>query len=291
MVKQRTYLEDGKEYIFNNYAFKQEANRVLQERKESREKISVFDFESEIGEYVCRSQDSVKKWKHKGSSPSDLDMVKKLAEFLKVDYHKLLVELKVKEVEKMEEIKVNENQTEKDIVKAICIGLMDYVIHIGDINKAEMGLLDSAYTYSFSPLFKMLNMSIFEISEDTYLKLRRLIAEVQFALEDSFDYEYRKAVLRWGDISKTYVKLLTAEGPHPAFCDLESVGDIWYDIEYSQAYGPFFIKEEMGAEISDYYKEILNNITDQEAIDSYSRLMVSVFVEVLRHDFPEYFPK
>lgn len=153
MAKQKTYLEDGKEYIFNNYAFKHEANRVLKERKESGEKISVFDFESEIGEHVCRSQDSVKKWKNKGSSPSDIDMVKSLAEFLKVDYHKLLVELKVKEVEKMEEIKVNENQTERDIVKAICIGLKDYVVHIGNEDKAMLGLMDAAYTYSFGPIY------------------------------------------------------------------------------------------------------------------------------------------
>lgn len=154
MAKQRTYIDhDGKEYIFNNYAFKYEVSRVLRERKESGEKISVFNFESEIGEYVCRSQDSVKKWKNKGSSPGDLEMMKSLAEFLEVDYHKLLVEWKVKEVVKMEENKVIVNQTEKDVVKEICTNLMDYVQHIGDMDKLMAGLIDSIYSYNFDPLY------------------------------------------------------------------------------------------------------------------------------------------
>ena len=381
MAKQRTYIEDGKEYIFNNYAFKHEANRVLRERRESGEKISVFDFESEIGEHVCRSQDSVKKWKNKGSSPSDLDMVKSVAEFLGVEYHKLLVLWKVKEVEKMEDNRINVNQSEKDVVKEICTGLMDYVQHIGDIDKLMLEIVDTSYTYNFDHLYNKLNMSVFEISEETYKKLRRLISEVQFALfesgaEDVFN-SYNNVVRRWTEISKTYYKLETIdwEGPSPFDFDddlldillpsselkseiyrndlkdtlepmekeeimtdssddkkegviledsdsemneLEIKKEIEEDAienneekesekmesenesftstylypEYKDTYGPLYFEEEMGVTVDKYYDAFIKvYMTNEAAADSYSRLMVSSFIDVIRYDFPEYFPK
>jgi len=86
----RSYTENGNVYRFEKTSLDMLINRIRKERmdqgKATRKKTIIF----ELADHSCVSEEAVKNWLYGINGPVDLEQVKKIADYFKVDYHELL---------------------------------------------------------------------------------------------------------------------------------------------------------------------------------------------------------
>ncbi len=90
----KTYIEDGVKYQFNSLLLKMFIDQKKESHQKSHQKITQAQIRDEIAEKACVSSEAVKNWMYGNNAPTDLELVKVLAEYFDVDYHLLLREEK-----------------------------------------------------------------------------------------------------------------------------------------------------------------------------------------------------
>ena len=107
---------DGKNMRFDSDVF----NRHFTEQRKKK-KISVLDYEIEIGEALSVSSSAVNNWRFSANGPSDMERIKQLADYIGIRDYKLLL----KETEENTVMKISERQ--KDSLKHIYDAVIEYL--------------------------------------------------------------------------------------------------------------------------------------------------------------------
>lgn len=102
--------------------FDSEAFNIFFKNSKKREEIRILDLETNIGDNLGVSRDAVHSWRFGQNGPADIDMIKKLAEYMGLtDYKKLLKERK-------EEVVMQITERQKDSLKIIYDAIIDFLI-------------------------------------------------------------------------------------------------------------------------------------------------------------------
>ena len=121
---------DGRKYQFNNDVF-----RLVFAQKASTGKHGIGEYEQLLADSLFVSRDAVHNWRQKLNGPSDVDKIKKIAEFLRCDMMLLMTDVTEentdgekdgeKDMNNTEKITLNDRQ--RDAVKRVYLAMLDYI--------------------------------------------------------------------------------------------------------------------------------------------------------------------
>lgn len=123
----RKYVIDGVTYGFNTEAFAHSIDTYVRSNKLTKEKT----YEA-IGEYVHCSPDAVKNWKKSRNAPQEFEIVKRLAEFFKVDVSCFLIVKENDDMGKLTDLQLMS-------VSRVYGEIIDYLDYYGETAGFEYG--------------------------------------------------------------------------------------------------------------------------------------------------------
>lgn len=112
---------NGKEYCFSAFAFKASVRNFKAEKKRNGENIASEDLYWELAEATHVSADSIKNWMYAKNGPGDLQTVKEIANYLKIDYKDLLKEQEKQDMSGNDGVNQNavDNGNTKDVIRVV----------------------------------------------------------------------------------------------------------------------------------------------------------------------------
>ena len=114
--KIKKYIVNGKAKQFDSFAFKK-----LFDERSNKLGISKLEYEMKLGELLCVSYNAIHNWRFGNNGPSDIDIIKKLANCLEIcDYELLLVDRK-------DDIIMKITERQKDSLKRIYDAIIEYL--------------------------------------------------------------------------------------------------------------------------------------------------------------------
>lgn len=179
--------ENGVNYIFSNRDFKIQVGKRQNSSSDSSNKITQEQIFEELAEKLHKSAEAVRQWFRGNNGPSDIDVVKDIANYFGVDYKELL-----SRVEAMPQRNGNfefsfSGLDEKSIIIDFHSFLTEFIYeYIGTdlrdpyverqygISGNELDIEIEDYIFS---LYKELEKVALKVSPDTYKKLHRFITE------------------------------------------------------------------------------------------------------------------
>lgn len=245
---------NGKSYIFSYISFKEYFNNCFIDRKENysgegnytRDKLK-----QEIADKANVGFEAVRNWYSGQNGPSDLKIVKDIAECLGIDYKKLLV-LNVEEIGIMNrnsKIESFNALSDKEVIIEIYKKIMELInLHV----YKEMGYeipshIDSKNPDSLRWLRKHLILEMrhivdynaLEISNDTRNKLHNIISEVDFSVK------YADVPARWQRINECVLDaqlifeldVLSEEDMEEAYEEFYDHFNVGVESKYTVEYG------------------------------------------------------
>ncbi len=139
----KIYEEQGLKYYFDSTELSVLINLRKHALSLSNKKATKGNVMEELATQTCVSTEAIKNWMYGYNGPSDLEQVKKISEYFKVDYHQLLK----KEAAKMENYSSNYTDTTaqavytKDKIREIYVAIVEF------IDDAEYVFYDLAYAF------------------------------------------------------------------------------------------------------------------------------------------------
>ncbi|MCR5486197.1 MAG: hypothetical protein K6F35_01565 [Lachnospiraceae bacterium] len=178
-------LKDGDSDVsFSSTRF-HAAIRAWQKKKQEAEgrKVRIEDCYHEIADEIHVTADAVKNWDRGNNGVGDMDTLKEIAKIMETDYKNLIVD-KTDEPQTVEESFEPVGTTERDFLFQIYQFFVDYIYWFGGT------LVDSyAKRVLFDPyreqedyiwnLYHYLDRISLVVSDDTYMKLRKTITELE----------------------------------------------------------------------------------------------------------------
>ncbi|MCR4757770.1 MAG: helix-turn-helix transcriptional regulator [Butyrivibrio sp.] len=180
----RAFEDNGCLVSFSSINFRRLLKETQCARKQKGEKISLDEICAQLADQIGVSSDAVRNW-YKGSNGiGNLEMVKNLADALNIDYKNLIVKIEdgMNQPSFSYDIKAN---TEMDVIKRMYRLMIDFIYWF-------VGTSDNCKAFSyFEAPFDEMEKYIFEmyhcldserinLREDSYLKLRKTITELDY---------------------------------------------------------------------------------------------------------------
>ncbi len=192
------YEENETEYVFSTRAFRQAMQQYVSMRnKEDDDKYTQEKFLSEVGEKINKSPEAIKQWIRGNNGPSDIGVVKDIAEIFDVDFKRMLVPRKIlSDKDKEIDFKVTAND-EKSVVMQFHAILSDFIYDYigGDFRDLFIDRRYGVYAEDIDKdiadfifnLYKQLEKVALALSVDTYQKLHRYITECKVFAYNGMD--------------------------------------------------------------------------------------------------------
>lgn len=114
--KIKKYIVNGKAKQFDSFAFKK-----LFDERYNKLGISKLEYEMKLGELLCVSHNAIHNWRFGNNGPSDIDIIKKLANYLEISDYELLL------VDRKDDIIMKITERQKDSLKRIYDAIIEYL--------------------------------------------------------------------------------------------------------------------------------------------------------------------
>lgn len=181
------YEENGYEFVFSSRTFKNEVISFCSNARREGTKFTQDQILNELGERLNKSPEAVKQWMRGNNGPSDISVVKDIADYFDTDFKNFLIPKKIINDKTREiEFKITPDD-EKSIVLQFHAILSDFIYDYigGDMRDLFIERLHDIYMddidkeiqdYIFN-LYKQLERVSLILTPDTYKKLHRFITE------------------------------------------------------------------------------------------------------------------
>lgn len=175
-------LNDGTLTIFDYDTFTAKVTELLLKNRMVKGKYSQQNVFQDIAEALNSSEETVKKWYKAKSSPSDLDKIKDLADYLNMEYMDLLSDLNNTNILSPPEPSQNEDISEIEVIETVFDKERDYKmdkINTSGINFSDTkSIVRSIYMDLCDYVFRVADNSGIENLDDLF----------DFEFQDEFDY-------------------------------------------------------------------------------------------------------
>ena len=181
------YQDDNGEWVtFSSVHFKSQIDIFKEQKRASTgTPYRRYKFYEEAAAAVGVEAETVKKWDLEANGPGSLETIKKLALFMGIDYHNLLVDKYDVPITAIDEEKFKfESNNEKDFILQMYHLFVDYIYWFTGCQnetKAEKNLEDywDEKEEYIANLYRLLDNAALMIAEDVYLKIRKCITELE----------------------------------------------------------------------------------------------------------------
>jgi hypothetical protein len=181
----------------------------------------------------------------------------------------------------------NVGNSEREIIVAIHEGLLDIILAYSESvgyryvpDKPEVNFYTGFYEKKIMQLYRVLESHVFDLSEDCYDKLHRLIAEVEYMVIALYGIP-----LRWVNLVPElqgiydYVDVSSKESLENIYVDILDEGDNDFIIRTLKQ-----MADEL--EIDEFYDKLKVSFDIEDVV---GRALLRAYNKVLHNDFPEYF--
>lgn len=177
---------NNNEFVFSSYSFKNEIKRYALNQTTPDYKVTTSKIKTKLASKLCVSEEAIKNWVCGYNGPSDIEVVKMMAEFFGIDYLNLL---RKKETNDMENNTNKENTTISisHETKAVIRTVYQRIAALWDDIVAELpydfGGEDQFHVYEkrAEDLVFLLHQNMLDIPTEIYSKLMSIVTE-------DFDY-------------------------------------------------------------------------------------------------------
>lgn len=190
----KTYIEDDKTYRFDREQLDIMITKKRSALTTSEKKVTKTFVMRELSEVTFVSFEAVKNWVYGNNGPSDLEQVKKIADYFGIDYHELLKQEENK-MKKDDNIVFDNTSDAQNIQTRMCVrevyvSLYDAVEKIWDYYHSE----DTNIIMQFSEEeLEKSNITTYERAEEACGKVIDLLN--RYLLD--IPYSFREKVVRW----------------------------------------------------------------------------------------------
>ena len=172
---------DGYEYVFSAFAFKANVRKYKADQKAIGESLTNEMVLEQIAECAHVSVDAIKNWMYAKNGPGDLETVKAIAEFLKVNYIDLLKQQEKKTMSEnkivTQDMAVDMEKT-KDVIRVVyqkMSAFMDAAVEELCFELSEESFWE--YDAEYKDLVRTLHQSMLDIPITIYDQLRELVED------------------------------------------------------------------------------------------------------------------
>ncbi len=182
----RSYIDDDGDVVrFSSIKFRNCMSEYIStKRKETGQRYTQDKFREDVAEELKISPDAIKKWVSGANGPGDFGIIRKMADYMGIDYHDLLVDENDKPVTVIDKEKFNlESNDEKEIVLQMYKLFVDYIYWFtgsgwdSKANKLLENPMKDQFEY-ITNLFYLLDKSALNVSGEVYYNLRKIITEL-----------------------------------------------------------------------------------------------------------------
>lgn len=173
-------VKDGQGYVFDSFAFKTSVRNYVANKKSAGEHFSIEKAKVELANVVCISIDSITNWMYGRNGVADLESLKKIAEYLDVDYTQMLrVEEEKKMVDNNIVSEVNMDKT-KDVLRSVYQKMaifMDIAARCVRFDYSREFF--DEYEHYYLEAERVLHLSLLDIPVSIYNKLNDVLSELK----------------------------------------------------------------------------------------------------------------
>ena len=303
----RFFNDGNRDVQFSSICFRSELNewKERQRRADSTKKATIEDGYVLISETANVSVDAVRNWYKGSNGPSDLQTVKKIASALEIDYTELIVASN-SESKSIEQDFTPTSNSEKELLMQIYKLFIDYVYwFVGNRTQSYASLTlehpEAERQQYIWNLYHYLDQIALSITEETYKKLRKTIAELEYMVTGGGPYILTVPPL-WYDLNP-YLTYFYFD-----FGGFEDMEELFEDVSDEENYEILHTYTEDLPFLLDAYKEYCkknnnplpeNYIVEALMIDRaydfpapyqlYTREVANTIKILMKHMFPKYF--
>lgn len=298
--------DDGDVIKFSSIQFRKCANNYISEqRKDNDKKYTISDFDENVANVLHFSSDTIKNWRLGKNGPGDFQIIKQLADFLKINYHDLLVDKDDKPVTVIDrEAFEIEGNNEKDIIMHMYRLFVDYIYWFTGSDGASKAykLLESPEKEQsdyISNLYYLLDRSALDVSEEIYNDLRKTITEL-----DQVSHAWSRYSLylpkAWTDVNpfllkrEFYVLVYPSDGDYADYTDSDELIHMFFE-DMPDFHNVAKEERHHNPALYDRYESDLLILYDVPIRDDFdftalvTREYANTLIKLMRKRFPQYF--
>ncbi len=189
----KRYIENDVKYQFDCEKMKAFITKRRRDILASDKKVPQYIIWQELADQLFVSQDAVKSWVYGNNGPSDLEQVRKIADYFDIDYHELLkteeTKMNTSKVEYEEQISVQQRMLTHASVREVYVSLIEALDKVWEYYDAERkGLYDK---YTEEEMIEK-NITTFEVAEDAIYNVAKLMTKYYLDIPQSLYEEISK---------------------------------------------------------------------------------------------------
>ena len=176
---------ENEEYVFSANKFKKLMLNEQYSRKKEGDKCTVDELKQELAEYVCVSDETVRKWYKGANGPSSLEIIKSISNFFNVEYLDLMH--KKSGGKEMVKEMINMGTNEKDVIAGVYTKLVEIIWF--ETNRLNENFEDAKYQdyrefnkkweELFNDAYKYIDINSLLISYETRIELYNILTEAR----------------------------------------------------------------------------------------------------------------